>query len=189
MGSRTIPAPTEAGRWNMWLKSDMHSRTCHLKGLTLFNMAAAGSRVHWNVKIGFAAAPEYLRLFLWCVLDMFFPLLGSHGYFLKLILYPSGRFCEHHIFPVNKLSKDCFCSRYCDGLSKFPFKSEGFLFSAVERAAGRQRSAISCLKIAAAEKPHYPRSYPFHWGIWIQRWVNMGQKDLAAHPNSSGIAR
>ena len=164
MGSRTIPAPTEAGRWNMWLKSDMHSRTCRLKGLTLFNMAAAGSRVHWMVKIGFAAAPEYLRLLLWCVFGMFFPLLGSQGYFLKLILYPSSRFCEHHILPVNKLSKDCFCRRYCSSLSKFPFESEGFLFSAVERAAGRQHSVISPPQNCRSWRASLPKVIPFSLG-------------------------
>lgn len=135
---------------------------------TLFNMSIARLRVCWMVKVGCGICSSYSDCSCGMTLACFSCCSALMAIFWAWFLsrpVDSVNTISFQYIPINKLSRVCFCSRHCDELSKFPFKSEEFIFSAVEWAVGRQPSAVSppqnCL---SWRESHYPRPHPFYWG-------------------------
>lgn len=166
------------------------SKDWHKSARTLFNMAAAGLRAHWVVKVGCGICSSNWGCV--CVEALVF----SHCSALLAIFWAwfsrppaeSVHTISFQYIAVNKLSVSVVDTVM--GLSKFSFKSEGLICSAVEWAAGRQPSAVippwNCL---SRRESHYPKSHLLYWASLNPEISQHEAERPAPHPNSSGIAR
>lgn len=179
MGSRNPPASPEAGGWACVSQSDAHIRT---PASQRTDTIVQGHYLMWLQQGG-----ENIRRWEGCALcrnesdcscsvtpacfSCCSALLPIFWAWFPSLPVGSVNTISFQYSPINKLSRVCFCSRHCDELSKFPFKSEGFIFSAVEWAAGRLATADGPLQDCLSWRgSHYPRSLP---GSLSRRLVNL----------------
>lgn len=157
-------------------------------------MEAAGLRVRWKVRAGcgfFSSNSTTQVVFPVVWPGHVFPATQLSWLFSEPHSPPSHWFCEHNTLLVHsskKLSRVCFCSRHCDGLSKIPFKSEEFIFSAVEWAAGRQPSAVSPLQNGLSWRVSLPKVTPALLNQSESRdWSTSGRKTWPLSPTQVGL--
>lgn len=120
---------------------------------------------HWKMKTGCGvySCNSTTRIVVPVVTWHVFPAAQLSWLFSEPRSPPSHWFCEHTTLLVpsgKQVIKSLFLCRHCDGLSKIPFKSEGFIFSAVEWAAGRRPSAVSLLQDGLGWRASLPKVTP-----------------------------
>lgn len=147
---------------DMWPKSTNQMLTSgsgilkdwHGSARTLLTTATAALRVPWMVETGCSIcssnpAPQVVPLERFSCCSILLAI--SWAWFSSSpVDFVNTMFFQY--IPVTKLSSVCFCRRHCDGLSKFTFKSEGFIFSAVPC----WKAALSCQP--ASEVPPLKRA-------------------------------